>query len=127
MKFKLDENLPEDLTTVFADAGHDVSTVLMQGLKGEQDSRIIEICGEEQRVLVTADSDFSDIRVYPPEKYYGIIFLRLEVQSRMRINKVVQKLLPHLERELLVGCLWSVDETSIRIRSLNEGFPKLTL
>ena len=35
MKFKLDENLPNELALVFRNAGHDAVTVLDQGLSGE--------------------------------------------------------------------------------------------
>ena len=35
MKFKLDEDLPNELALVFRNAGHDAVTVLDQGLSGE--------------------------------------------------------------------------------------------
>jgi len=67
MRFKIDENLPEDVASVFGDAGHDAVTVLRQKLGGSDDPSIARICQNENRVLVTADTGFAEIRTYPPD------------------------------------------------------------
>jgi predicted nuclease of predicted toxin-antitoxin system len=62
MRRKLDENLPASVANVFVDSGHDVDTVLEEGLGGAPDARVMEKCSSEERVLFTLDSDFGDIR-----------------------------------------------------------------
>ncbi len=67
MKFKVDENLPVEIADLLRSAKHDVTTVHSQRLMGAVDPRIIAICREEGRVLVTLDLDFSNVRAYPPK------------------------------------------------------------
>jgi len=44
MKFKVDENLPEEAARLLADAGHDASTALQEQLGGEPDARVAQTC-----------------------------------------------------------------------------------
>lgn len=79
MKFKVDENLPEDLSELLRDAGWDSMTVVAQQLGGEIDPEIARVCREEQRVLVTFDRGFSNIGAYPPANSAGMIVFRLKI------------------------------------------------
>ncbi len=63
MRFKLDENLPVQLKRLFTEAGLDVATVLDEGLGGAADADLASVCLLEERVLVTQDGDFADIRM----------------------------------------------------------------
>ena len=81
MKFKVDENLPIEVVRLLENNGHDAQTVLGQNLGGEPDSRIAQVCKKEKRALITLDTDFSDIRTYPPEKCFALIVLRLKTQD----------------------------------------------
>ena len=62
LRFKLDENLPIAVKAALVIQGHDALTALDQSLGGEEDRKIAAICAEEDRILVTLDLDFSDIR-----------------------------------------------------------------
>ena len=44
MKFKVDENLPVEVAQLLRETGHDVITVLEQGLGGAKDQAVAEIC-----------------------------------------------------------------------------------
>ena len=81
MQFKIDENLPSEIARLLVDAGHDVKTVKEQQLQGVRDSVIINVCNNENRILVTLDTDFSNIRAYPPSESSGIIVLRVGRQD----------------------------------------------
>ena len=72
MRFKLDENLPLQLKRLFTESGHDAATVLDEGMGGATDAEVTRVCTAEERVLVTQDLDFADIRAYPPGEYPGI-------------------------------------------------------
>ena len=116
MRFKLDENLSGKLTRLFAEAGHDAVTVGEQGMTGEGDAGVASVCAAEGRVLVTLDTDFADIRVYPPERYPGIVVLRLGRQGPRHQMEVVSRLLRQLSGPSLQGQLWIVEDTRVRIR-----------
>lgn len=116
MKFKTDENLPEEVAELLRGANHDVSTILEQSMGGEPDPDVALVCRREQRALVTFDLGFADIRTYPPDEYHGLIVLRLKRQDKAHVIDVFEQLLPMLETEPLYKRLWIVEEERIRIR-----------
>lgn len=116
MNFKLDENVPLDVVEILSAAGHDVATVQGQRLSGTTDERLAAICWVEQRALVTLDLDFSDVRLYPPIDYVGLIILRPHEPRVDLIIELVRALLPVLTSEDPTGCLWVVNPHGVRIR-----------
>jgi predicted nuclease of predicted toxin-antitoxin system len=117
MQFKMDENLHPDLAELFRQNGHDAVTVWDEGLRGADDPVVIDKCRDEGRAIVSFDLGFADIRMYPPEKYPGIIVLRLENQAKQKLLEISPMFLALLGREPLAGHLWIVDEFSVRVRS----------
>lgn len=120
MRFKVDENLPPEASTLLAEQGHDAVTVWDQQLRGATDPRLAEVCRSEQRVLVTFDVGFSDIRQYQPGQWPGFVVLRLGSQARTHVMSVLRRLVPSLATQTLAGRLWVVTETEIRIRGGEE-------
>jgi predicted nuclease of predicted toxin-antitoxin system len=114
--FKVDENLPTEAAELLVSAGHDAVTVGDQCLVGQPDTNVATVCQREGRAILTLDLDFADIRTYPPGNYAGIIVLRLARLDKPRVLSVLKRLLPVLKQEPLVGKLWIVEETSIRMR-----------
>lgn len=123
MKFKTDENMPVEAADDLRQAGHDAVTVADQQLAGQSDVRVADVCKAEGRAVVTLDLDFSDIRVYPPSDYAGIIVLRPSVQTITNIRRLVGQVISLLPTEPLAGHLWIVDEGQIRIRAGTQGTP----
>src|SRR3990170_8670130 len=80
-RFKLDENLPRDAEGLLGEAGHDVETALNERLGGGPDRKVFDASQSEDRILVTLDLDFADIRLYPPSSHPGIWVLRPHTQS----------------------------------------------
>ncbi len=116
MRFKLDENLPVELVDLFRAAGHDAVTTLDQNLDGAWDSELASVCRREGRAIVTLDTDFADIRTYPPDAYVGLVVLRPSSQSRDRILKLGARLVKVLSGAVLAGQLWIVEDSRIRVR-----------
>jgi len=116
MKFKIDENLPIELATLLQNEGYDASTIYSEDLKGAKDPTVIAVCQQEQRVLITLDLDFADIKTYPPKDYAGIIVLRVYKQDKPYLISFFQKLIPAIGQHPLEGHLWIVEEGKIRIR-----------
>jgi len=116
MRFKTDENLPVEATEAFCAAGHDALSVREQGLGGRPDPQVVAVCLEENRVLVTLDADFADIRAYPPSRSPGLIVLRIANQSRGLVVTYVRRLIAALRDSDCSGQLWIVEPQRIRVR-----------
>ena len=116
MQFKTDENLPLEVTELLRSAGYSAMSVIDQDMGGESDPVLDAVCIKEGHVLVTLDTDFADIRVYPPSKAPGYVVLRLKHQDKFSVIEVVQRLIPMFKQEPLENRLWIVDEKKVRIR-----------
>jgi len=120
MQFKIDENLPIEIADLLVGASYDAKTVNDQQLQGIKDPILIDVCRTEHRVLVTLDTDFSDIGAYPPEEFTGIIVLRVGSQAKNHVIKVFRSIMPLIGREPLIQHLWIVEETKVRIRGKDD-------
>lgn len=116
MRFKLDENLPVTAAILLTELGHDAMTVIDQSLSGVADRNLLDICDHEARALITLDLDFSDIRTYPPHEHAGIVVLRPRSQDKDHLLKMLQRITPFFESEILKGRLWIIDDQKMRIR-----------
>jgi predicted nuclease of predicted toxin-antitoxin system len=115
VRLKLDENLGKQPLELFVEAGHDAVTVKAQQLSGVDDLKLIAVCKEEKRCLVTLDMGFGNPLVFPPEEYSGIAVLRLPAQlSQTVILDGCRTLVSALERADIAGKLWVVQRGRIR-------------
>jgi len=117
MKFKVDENLPIDLAELLKKEGYDALTVLDQNLIGKPDATIASVCQTEKRTSITLDTDFADIREYPPNQYPGIIVLRIEKQDKSYVLNLFNRVMRLFIDQSIEGQLWIVEEEKVRIRS----------
>ena len=116
MTFKIDENLPRDAAILLRDNGFEADTVRHQGLRGAEDQVVAEAARRENRVLITLDLDFSNIRAYPPEAYSGIVVLRPHRQDKRTVLAVLRRAIPVFSRQSPAGQLWIVEIDRIRYR-----------
>lgn len=115
MRFKIDENLPDELATLLEGKGHEACTARGESLNGRPDLELAAAGRRERRTIVTLDLDFSDIIAFPPEHYAGIIVLRVCSQSKAHVLSVFTALLPLFETEPLDKKLWIVEEDRVRV------------
>lgn len=80
MRIKLDENIPSQLRSDLSNLGHDVDTVIDEGLTGKNDDTVWLAAQREQRFFITQDLDFSDSRRF---KLIGVA-ARYALVSRFR-------------------------------------------
>jgi predicted nuclease of predicted toxin-antitoxin system len=116
LKVKLDENLPEALAELLRSRGIDAHTTLQEGLQGAKDGRLLDTARREGRVLWTYDTDFADIRRFPPADHAGIIVFRLADQRWQSLESRVKALLDSQKLESMAACLAIVDEDRVRIK-----------
>ena len=116
MQFKTDENLPAEVAELLREHGFDCVGAVAQGLAGEPDDRISDLCREEGRILVTLDLGFANIRAYPPAHYPGFVVFRLSAQDTQHLHDVGARLVRALDDQPLHNELWIVEDNRIRRR-----------
>jgi predicted nuclease of predicted toxin-antitoxin system len=116
LRFKLDENLPSRVEPALRRLGHDVETAISESLAGAVDPILLAACTTEDRVLITLDLDFADIRVYAPGGHRGIWVLRPAEQTFDAILALVLAGVRLSAVERSAGQLWVIDEKRVRIR-----------
>jgi predicted nuclease of predicted toxin-antitoxin system len=77
MRFLIDANLPRAVIGVVQSLGHEVEFARDIGLASATDEQIAKHALQYAAALLTRDLDFADIRRYPPDRYSGIVVLRL--------------------------------------------------
>lgn len=114
MRFKLDENFDLRLGPLLAEGGHDVQTVLSEGLSGQADESIYQACLRERRTLITLDMDFSNPLRFPPRPTQGIAVIRPHRPALRQLQAVLTRALPLLKNGQLAGRLWIVEPGRVR-------------
>jgi predicted nuclease of predicted toxin-antitoxin system len=97
-----------------------VTKVYDQGLQSCTDPEILDACRREERILLSLDLDFSNILVYPPERYPGLVVLRLHTPGPKAVMSLLRRVSPHFNSIEISGRLWIVDESRIRVRFVGE-------
>ena len=116
MRFKIDENLPVEIADLLQQEGHVATTVPAERLTGSTDAVLAMVCSRENRALITLDTDFGDIRRYPPQAFPGLVLLRLRQQDKNHVLGIFPRLIQMFSTQPLAGKLWIVEEGRVRIR-----------
>ena len=117
MKFKIDENLPEEYAAILREAGYPADTVVDEGLAGSDDKVVFAECQQEVRVLVTLDLDFSNTKQYPPGTHQGIVVVRSKAQDKPTLVRLFRRVVPIFKDRQPAGQLWIVEHDRVRFRS----------
>jgi predicted nuclease of predicted toxin-antitoxin system len=119
MRVKLDENLPADLVADLSALGHDVDTAQSEGLSGNEDPEVWAAAQATERVLITQDLDFSDLRAFAPGTHHGLVLIRLREPSRSRLRARVLAVFRGEAVESWQRCLIVVSNRKVRVRRPN--------
>jgi predicted nuclease of predicted toxin-antitoxin system len=116
MKIFADECVYKITVTLLRSWGHDVLTTQDVGLAGKPDEEILAYAMMHERVLITIDMDFSNIRHYQPKSHKEIIVAKIRPRNANAVHKVLEHLLRNIEPDRIRGSLVIVDQNKYRIR-----------
>lgn len=118
MKFKLDENLSNNVKQRFSEQGYDATSILDEKISGCSDDVLYKTCVAERRCLISLDKDFSDVKRFPAKNSAGIVVLRLSHNHSLKnINKLLSVFFFEIKRNTIKNKLWIVETNRIRIRN----------
>ncbi|MDZ4798724.1 MAG: DUF5615 family PIN-like protein [Bryobacteraceae bacterium] len=119
MKFLVDNALPPSLAELLVAAGYDAVHVRSCGMHASRDIDILERGREEDRVIVSADSDFGVLLATQAASHPSFILFRNP--NLLRAQDYIDLLLPvlpALQPELASGCVAVFRNDRLRVRKL---------
>jgi predicted nuclease of predicted toxin-antitoxin system len=122
MRLLLDNNLSPRLVEVLGKEGWDVVHVRELGLHAATDRVVLDTARADDRVLVSADTDFGALLAASHEPGPSIVLVRRVVGRRVEVLAgLLLANLPAVEEDLRVGSIVVIGEDSLRIRRLPIG------
>ena len=125
MRFLVDNALSPELAGLLKAAGHDAVHVRDYGLHAAEDPIILDRAGSEDRILLSAGSDFGMLLATSDRtKPSFILFREPDVIRAADYARLILHNLPPIEHELLAGCVAIFRHGRVRVRSLPLGNPQ---
>ena len=119
MRFLIDNALSPRLADLLRAAGHDAVHVRAYGMQAASDEEILARALLEDRIVVSADSDFGAIlAAQESERPSFILFRETNLLAAPDYINMLLPALPVLEPELASGCVAVFRNGRLRVRKL---------
>lgn len=114
MKVLADENIGLEVVAFLRSRGTDIASIT-EISPGISDATVLAKAVEEDRILITSDTDFGELVYHSRQLHTGVILLRLDDERNANKIRVLKDLLDKYSDEL-AGSFTVVTETNVRIR-----------
>ena len=118
IKLILDQGLPRSAARLLQERGFDVVHTGDCGMAHSSDKDILEFARQQDRVVVTLDSDFHTIMVLSSATCPSVIRIRIEGLRAKEFASLLERVLNECQTDLMDGAIVSVTEKQIRLRKL---------
>lgn len=122
MRFLVDNALSPALAVLLSEAGHDAVHVRSLGLQHAQDVEIFERAASDDRVVVSADTDFGTLLATRSSRKPSVVQFRgpgsrrPDALARTLLHNLLQ-----LSEALESGSIVTVEPSRLRVRALPIG------
>ena len=117
LRFLIDEDLPRSTARMLREAGYEADDIRDLGLSGHSDRQIFEEAQLRTAALLSGDSDFANILLFPPGTHAGILVSRIpDSLPTDSLNRQLLAAIRHLSEDEVRGALVMIEVGRIRIR-----------
>ena len=113
MRFLIDEDVDVRVIRILKQLGHNARRVPSGTINGA----VLRLAHKERRILITRDSDFTNIALYPPHRHSGIIHLSIHPPWLEKIAPALTRLLKSAAESDLACKVVVLEEGGYRICS----------
>lgn len=119
MKFLVDQAVSWHVARDLNATGHDAVHVREIGFAAADDEKILRHAADEQRVVITQDTDFGTLLMVRRAQRPSVILLRLRDGRPEAHSRVLLANLQEVEDDLQEGAIVVLTDATIRIRMLH--------
>lgn len=119
MRFLVDNNLSPVLADLLTQAGHDAVHVRTYDMRSAPDTEVMERARHEDRVVLSADTDFGALLAQ--QRATSPSFILLRVRTGRRTPSIAMLVLANIEPvrdDLDAGAVVVIDDERVRVRRL---------
>jgi len=118
MKLLLDQGLPRSSAEILRNKGWDIQHTGEIGMSRATDRQILEYARDEQRIVITLDSDFHAILAVENLNSPSVVRIRQEGLRGPELAELVEKIWSRIGQQLENGAMATITEKAMRIRKI---------
>jgi predicted nuclease of predicted toxin-antitoxin system len=119
VRFLIDENLSPSVAAALVAAGHDAVHVGELGLGSASDKAILRAAVEDQRTVISADTDFGTLMAQSRATAPSVILVRrISGRRADELSDLISANLDSVSEALVAGAIVVIEETRVRVRGL---------